>query len=121
MKTLISLTFFASLNAIAGTKPSFDRHAAEKVIQKNTAKFERCYSDELKKDPAYREGVVLSWNIKTTGEVEKFAVTNSTTNNPKLLTCLLETLKTLKFTASPDGSEAQMIYPMILSKNSCEN
>lgn len=121
MKILTSLIILVSLNAQSETKSVFDRHAAEKVMSKNRKKFEKCFSSEIKKDPDYREGVILHLNISPKGLVQKFAITDSTTNNPKLHACLGETLQALKFYKRGNGPQGTLIYPMILTRRDCEN
>jgi hypothetical protein len=119
MKILVGLMLLTSFNSIAETTPNLYRHTVEKTMQNNCEKFSRCYSSELKKDPDYRMGIVMNWDITNTGKVKNAAITNSTTNNPKLHVCVLDILQTIKFDAAPSESEGHMIYPMILSKNDC--
>lgn len=120
MKLFVSLVLFISLNDAVLAKSNIYRREDERIMQKNREIFRKCYVDELKKDPFYREGIVLSWEIKSTGGIQNIAITNSTTNNPKVHVCILETLKTLKFIVAKDKLERTMIYPMILSDNNCE-
>lgn len=93
---------------------AIDKEGIRKVFFENSRAIRQCYEATLKKEPALAGVVKLDFDIVTGGLVEKAKIKDtSSLKNEEVHTCLLATLKTLKFPEPPAGTKSvNVIYPL---------
>lgn len=111
---MYALAFLFGLATVTSAT-ELDRETYRRKIRENFSDFKVCYEEGLKKQPALEGKIVLDWYIDGSGAVTRAIVKSSTVKDEKVGTCMVDKLKTIKFPAPPEGTEAKIEYPFVFS------
>lgn len=84
--------------------------AIRKVVEQNQMAFEKCYNDQLQKNPDLSGGLCMQWQIGSKGKVSSVSTLNSTLDNEKVESCVANTLEKVKF-EGPESGQTTVTYP----------
>jgi outer membrane biosynthesis protein TonB len=94
---------------------SYDRDLLGKIINDHLNEIRSCYERALLRDPNVGAGKVqLEWTIGTDGSVNKVGTKVSTLKNSEVVSCLLDTIRDIKF-PKPTGGEVIVSYPFLFN------
>lgn len=86
------------------------------VVQKRANALRNCYEQQLLPHPDLSGKIILFWKIGLDGKVTDASVKSSTMNNPKVESCLTQTVRRLRFD-KPDGGICVVEYPFIFTSS----
>lgn len=103
--------------AEANALPKIDRHKTLGEIRSHVPEIMSCYEGALAKDPRLEGRVVVRFEINDQGKISKFENLRerSTLNEPKVIDCLSEAMKTWTFPKPPPGITAEITFPFTFS------
>ncbi|MBC7371135.1 MAG: AgmX/PglI C-terminal domain-containing protein [Bdellovibrionaceae bacterium] len=88
------------------------REAIRDVMTEHASDFQKCYADYLKRGGTNQGGIVLLWTLGKNRTVIKSSLNIDEIKDAKFSTCLLATLKSLKFPVSADaGMTLEISHP----------
>lgn len=94
---------------------TYDRDALAKVINEHLNEIRACYERALLRNPDLGAGKVqLEWTISVDGSVGKVGAKVVTIKSNEVVSCLLETIKDIKF-PRPTGGEVIVGYPVLFN------
>jgi hypothetical protein len=89
--------------------------AVERVARQSLGRLRLCYESGRQKDPKLAGAVVTRFAIDANGAVSNAALDPCTTlPDADVTSCILRSVSALKF-AAPDGGEARVVFPVLLS------
>ena len=95
---------------VMGTLP---KEVIRRVIRQRNKNFRYCYEKELIRDPKISGKVMVKFTIAKTGGVSKASVQSTTLKNKPLESCLIKTIKAMKFPKPSGGGIVIISYPFI--------
>jgi hypothetical protein len=99
----------------AKVQGTYDRDALAKVINEHLGEIRACYERALLRNPDLGAGKVqLEWTIGVDGSVGKVGAKVVTIKSSEVVSCLLETIKDIKF-PKPTGGEVIVGYPVLFN------
>jgi len=94
---------------------NIDKRDVASVIHRNLPRFKHCYEHELNAYPDLRGKVAVRFMIGPMGSVLESNVQESTMDSSAVETCVVNVMKTLKFTAPKGGGVAVVTYPFVFA------
>lgn len=94
---------------------NIDKRDVASVIHRNLPRFKHCYEHELNAYPDLRGKVAVRFMIGPVGSVLESNVQESTMDSSAVESCVVNVMKTLKFTAPKGGGVAVVTYPFVFA------
>lgn len=79
------------------------------------SQFKWCYSRELDKDPNLYGKVTVTFTISNDGRVNEASVLNSSMNDMNVESCVLRTIRRIRFPKPDGGGEVIVTYPFLFT------
>jgi hypothetical protein len=116
MRSALSVTLILVLFACATGEEAAGPYTMEVVgqsIRAHGSDFERC---EMGKTPGTKGIINVAFDIQADGKVGKVAVDKTTLNQPRVESCVLDTLRMVQFPAPHQGDTVGVVYPFHFDK-----
>jgi len=99
-----------------GGSGQFDASAVVRVIKRQLRAIQRCYENELRRNPTLSGKVVVEFTIQPTGSVTEARATANTTNDEAVASCVLSTIRRFRFNdPAPEGGSVTFSYPFVFA------
>lgn len=92
-----------------------DKAAVESVFRRRMSAIRVCYERSLKVNPDVQGKVTIRFTIGRAGTITDIQVTENTTGDPSIGTCIAQKVRTWRF-SPPDEGEVTFSYPFLLQK-----
>ena len=84
------------------------------VVQKRANALRNCYEQQLLANPDLSGKIIVFWKIGLDGKVTDASIKSTTMNNPRVESCLTQTVRRMRF-EKPDGGICVVEYPFIFT------
>ncbi|MGE0632987.1 MAG: AgmX/PglI C-terminal domain-containing protein [Pseudobdellovibrionaceae bacterium] len=92
--------------------PTIDREAIKKEMSDGKKQFQECYVDYQERNGKNQGRVALSWNITPKGKAADIVFKADDINDALFKDCLETVLSSLNFPKAPEGTVANINYPL---------
>ena len=106
------LTFLFLPSLIVANNEFAQRQEFRSTIHANLPLFMDCYDRGLKTNPQLRGKVILEWDVNDQGNIQNAKIKSSKLGDAIVESCMVEKLKSLKFTPAPTGEIVHVLYPL---------
>jgi hypothetical protein len=101
-------------DAFAATfSPGVDREAVRKTVQDHLGELKKCYEDVLAGQPNLAGKILVRFSFAADGMVSEAAIAKSTMKSAAVEGCIVERVKSWKFSGAPKDVKAVVEYPFI--------
>jgi TonB family protein len=95
----------------------FDPELIRRVVREHVGQVRYCYERALSSTPGLAGRVSLQWTINATGQVTAASIDDgSTLRNSDVEACLVQRVKTWRFSPPKDGGVVVVKYPFIFNR-----
>lgn len=103
----------ANLDSVDTQLTSLDKEMIAETVNKRMTAIRDCYERELQTNQKLKGLIKVSFTIQVKGDVTDVVADKekTTLNDKKVLTCVLDVVKKLKFTARKSGDPQPVSYP----------
>lgn len=99
-----------------GGSGDFDSAAVVRMIKTRIKAIQRCYENELRRNPSLSGKVVVEFTIQTTGSVTGAKSSTNTTGDPAVAACVVSTISRFRFNdPAPVGGSVSFSYPFVFA------
>lgn len=113
IRTLIALTAFWTVTAVANDVSLIDHDGIQRTVKQHSAESASCIMEALKTDPKIEGKVTIKFDVSDTGSVSAphYESDKTTIKDSTLIECLTDKLRSWKFPAAPAGSVMDVSLP----------
>ena len=98
-----------------GGSGDFDANLVVQQIRRRLSAIQRCYENELRRDPTLAGKVTVQFTIVERGTVSNASASENTTGSPAVATCVVRTVSSFRFNPGPEGGSVQFRYPFVFA------
>ncbi len=99
-----------------GGSGEFDASVVVGMIRKRIRAIQRCYENELRRNPTLSGKVVVEFTIQTTGSVTDAKATTNSTGDAAVASCVVQTIRRFRFNdPAPEGGSVTFSYPFVFA------
>lgn len=91
-----------------------DPNEIASVVKRRTGAVKACYERQLKRNNKLAGAVKVQFTIEQSGRVERASVTENSTGDAELGTCIANQIRTWRF-RQPDGGSITVAYPFVFA------
>ncbi len=98
-----------------GGSGDFDARLVQRQIRARLRAIQRCYENELRRNPTLAGKVTVQFTIVERGTVSAARASENTTGSPAVANCVVRTVRRFRFNPGPDGGSVQFRYPFVFA------
>jgi TonB family protein len=91
----------------------FDQQAVVRMIQTRRSAIQACYERELRATPTLAGRVAVQMTIQESGSVSGVHVTDNSTGNDNVGSCVSRVIQGFRFNPGPDGGSVTYTFPFV--------
>ena len=96
-----------------GGSGDFDAKLVQKQIKARLKAIQRCYENELRKNPSLKGKIKVEFTIEERGNVTGVRATENSMGSPAVANCVTKTVRRFRFNPGPDGGSVRFEYPFV--------
>ncbi len=98
-----------------GGSGDFDAGTVVRTIRTRIRAIQRCYENELRRNPSLEGKVTVQFTIVERGTVTGARATENTTGSPAVASCVVSTVRRFRFNPGPEGGSVSYSYPFVFA------
>ncbi|MFW6067491.1 MAG: TonB family protein [Myxococcota bacterium] len=98
-----------------GGAGQFDTSVVQRQIRARLRAIQRCYENELRKDPSLAGKVTVEFTIEQRGNVTGARAAQNTTGSSAVERCVVNTIRRFRFNPGPEGGSVTFSYPFVFA------
>jgi TonB family protein len=91
----------------------FDQQAVVRMIQTRRSAIQACYERELRATPTLAGRVAVAMTIQESGSVSGVHVTDNSTGNDNVGSCVVRVIQGFRFNPGPEGGSVTYTFPFV--------
>jgi hypothetical protein len=114
MKTC-GILFALTLTACASM--GIDREGVREVVRDHLPEIKLCYDAARERNPKIKGKLTMNWEVDDQGRASKVEAdpSRSSLSDERVITCISDAIKTWNFPKAPQGTTAEIHYPINFS------
>ncbi len=101
-----------------GGSGDFDPAIVARTIRTRIRAIQRCYEQQLRRNPTLAGKVTVQFTIVERGTVSAARATENTTNDAAVAACVVNTVRRFRFNPGPEGGSVSFSYPFVFAPQS---